>query len=104
MYHTESSAPGSVNPGTVEFLGASRGEYGADAPRAGESVVVLATELCCARSRSFTSSARDACPSRPQGTPHTPGLSYDPEPLALPAAGNLLICCSRPWEDLIIDN
>ena len=28
---------------------------------------------------------------------------YDPEPLAPAAAGNLLICCSRPREDLAID-
>jgi ferredoxin-NADP reductase/MOSC domain-containing protein YiiM len=30
-------------------------------------------------------------------------VKYDPEPLELPAAGNLLTCCSRPWEDLVID-
>ena len=30
-------------------------------------------------------------------------VKYDPEPLEPPAAGNLLICCSRPWEDLAID-
>ena len=28
---------------------------------------------------------------------------YDPEPLASPADGNLLTCCSRPREDLVID-
>jgi ferredoxin-NADP reductase/MOSC domain-containing protein YiiM len=30
-------------------------------------------------------------------------VKYDPEPLEPPAAGNLLICCSRPQEDLAID-
>ena len=30
-------------------------------------------------------------------------VKYDPEPLEPPAAGNLLICCSRPREDLVID-
>ncbi len=30
-------------------------------------------------------------------------VTYDPEPLEPPAAGNLLICCSRPREDLAID-
>ena len=30
-------------------------------------------------------------------------VEYDPEPLEPPAAGNLLICCSRPREDLVID-
>jgi ferredoxin-NADP reductase/MOSC domain-containing protein YiiM len=30
-------------------------------------------------------------------------VEYDPEPLELPAAGNLLICCSRPREDMVID-
>jgi hypothetical protein len=30
-------------------------------------------------------------------------VHYDPEPLAAPAAGNLLICCSRPREDVVID-
>jgi ferredoxin-NADP reductase len=30
-------------------------------------------------------------------------VKYDPEPLELPAAGNLLICCSRPRNDLVID-
>jgi ferredoxin-NADP reductase/MOSC domain-containing protein YiiM len=30
-------------------------------------------------------------------------VKYDPEPLDRPAAGNLLICCARPREDLVID-
>ena len=30
-------------------------------------------------------------------------VKYDPDPLEPPAAGNLLICCSRPREDLVID-
>jgi ferredoxin-NADP reductase/MOSC domain-containing protein YiiM len=30
-------------------------------------------------------------------------VSYDPEPLEPPVAGNLLTCCSRPREDLVID-
>jgi len=30
-------------------------------------------------------------------------VNYYPEPLEPPAAGNLLTCCSRPWEDLVID-
>jgi ferredoxin-NADP reductase/MOSC domain-containing protein YiiM len=30
-------------------------------------------------------------------------VEYDPDPLDPPAAGNLLICCSRPREDLVID-
>jgi ferredoxin-NADP reductase/MOSC domain-containing protein YiiM len=30
-------------------------------------------------------------------------VNYDPEPLDPPAAGNLLTCCSRPREDLVID-
>jgi ferredoxin-NADP reductase/MOSC domain-containing protein YiiM len=30
-------------------------------------------------------------------------VTYDPEPLDPPAAGNLLTCCSRPREDLVID-
>jgi ferredoxin-NADP reductase/MOSC domain-containing protein YiiM/ferredoxin len=30
-------------------------------------------------------------------------VKYDPEPLELPAAGNLLLCCSRPQEDMVID-
>ena len=30
-------------------------------------------------------------------------VTYDPEPLEPPAAGNLLICCARPQEDLVID-
>ena len=30
-------------------------------------------------------------------------VKYDPDPLELPAAGNLLICCSRPQEDTVID-
>jgi hypothetical protein len=30
-------------------------------------------------------------------------VKYDPEPLAPPADGNLLTCCSRPREDLVID-
>jgi len=30
-------------------------------------------------------------------------VKYDPEPLEPPAAGNMLTCCSRPREDLVID-
>jgi ferredoxin-NADP reductase/MOSC domain-containing protein YiiM len=30
-------------------------------------------------------------------------VKYDPEPLEAPAAGNVLICCSRPREDSVID-
>ena len=30
-------------------------------------------------------------------------VSYQPEPLEMPAPGNLLICCSRPREDVVID-
>jgi ferredoxin-NADP reductase len=30
-------------------------------------------------------------------------VKYDLEPLELPATGNLLICCSRPEEDVVID-
>jgi len=30
-------------------------------------------------------------------------VKYDPEPLEPPAAGNVLICCSRPREDTIVD-
>lgn len=30
-------------------------------------------------------------------------VKYDPEPLEPPAAGNVLICCSRPKEDVVID-
>jgi ferredoxin len=30
-------------------------------------------------------------------------VEYDPEPLDAPAIGNLLICCSRPQEDTVID-
>jgi ferredoxin-NADP reductase/MOSC domain-containing protein YiiM len=30
-------------------------------------------------------------------------VTYDPEPLEPPAVGNLLTCCSRPREDLVID-
>jgi len=30
-------------------------------------------------------------------------VKYDPEPLEPPAAGNALICCSRPREDTVID-
>lgn len=30
-------------------------------------------------------------------------VSYDPEPLDSPATGNLLICCSRPRGDIVLD-
>jgi ferredoxin len=30
-------------------------------------------------------------------------VSYQPEPLDMPAPGKLLICCSRPREDVVID-
>lgn len=30
-------------------------------------------------------------------------VDYDPEPLEPPAAGNLLICCARPRDDVVID-
>jgi hypothetical protein len=28
---------------------------------------------------------------------------YNPEPLDKPAAGNLLVCCSQPVRDVVID-
>jgi ferredoxin-NADP reductase len=31
------------------------------------------------------------------------GVAYDPVPLDAPAVGNLLICCSRPQENVVID-
>jgi ferredoxin-NADP reductase/MOSC domain-containing protein YiiM len=31
------------------------------------------------------------------------GVTYEPEPLDAPAIGNLLICCSRPRGDIVID-
>ncbi len=30
-------------------------------------------------------------------------VAYEPQPLDLPATGNLLICCSRPVADIVID-
>jgi ferredoxin-NADP reductase/MOSC domain-containing protein YiiM len=30
-------------------------------------------------------------------------VAYDPEPLDKPAAGNLLVCCSRPTSDVVVD-
>jgi MOSC domain-containing protein YiiM/ferredoxin-NADP reductase len=30
-------------------------------------------------------------------------VAYEPQPLELPATGNLLICCSRPTEDVVVD-
>jgi ferredoxin len=30
-------------------------------------------------------------------------VAYDPQPLEPPATGNLLICCSRPVGDIVVD-
>jgi ferredoxin len=30
-------------------------------------------------------------------------VSYQPDPLDPPAQGNVLICCSRPQEDIVLD-
>jgi ferredoxin len=30
-------------------------------------------------------------------------ITYDPQPLDQPADGNLLICCSRPVRDVVLD-
>jgi hypothetical protein len=30
-------------------------------------------------------------------------VRYDPEPLDAPAAGNVLICCAQPTEDVVVD-
>jgi ferredoxin-NADP reductase len=30
-------------------------------------------------------------------------VTYDPEPLDLPAPGNALICCARPLDDVVVD-
>ena len=30
-------------------------------------------------------------------------VTYDPDPLKLPVAGNLLICCARLHDDMVID-
>jgi ferredoxin-NADP reductase len=31
------------------------------------------------------------------------GVTYDPQPIDAPAAGNVLTCCSRPMDDVILD-
>jgi ferredoxin len=31
------------------------------------------------------------------------GVAYQPEPLEPPAQGSLLICCSQPQDDVVID-
>jgi ferredoxin len=31
-------------------------------------------------------------------------ISYRPDPLELPAAGQALVCCARPTEDLVLDS
>jgi ferredoxin len=31
------------------------------------------------------------------------GVTYDPQPIDAPAAGNVLTCCSRPTDDVILD-
>jgi ferredoxin len=30
-------------------------------------------------------------------------VDYEPQPLDRPAEGNLLVCCSRPTRDLVVD-
>jgi ferredoxin len=30
-------------------------------------------------------------------------VDYEPQPLDSPAEGNLLVCCSRPTRDLVVD-
>jgi ferredoxin len=30
-------------------------------------------------------------------------VAYQPDPFDSPAEGNVLICCSRPWGDVVID-
>ena len=50
---------------------------------------------------------RWACRTGVCHTCETPLLSgavrYDPEPLDAPAAGNVLICCAQPTEDVVVD-
>jgi hypothetical protein len=30
-------------------------------------------------------------------------VAYDPDPLDPPSQGNVLVCCSRPTSDVVID-
>jgi hypothetical protein len=30
-------------------------------------------------------------------------IAYGPQPLEMPADGNLLVCCSQPTRDVVID-
>jgi hypothetical protein len=30
-------------------------------------------------------------------------VDYIPEPIDTPAAGNVLVCCARPRDDLVVD-
>jgi hypothetical protein len=58
---------------------------------------------CAALSHRITHGRRH----RPQGPKWLALLSgtvrYDPEPLERPAEGNILICCSRPTDAVVID-
>ena len=46
----------------------------------------------------------DRCLSQLRELVSCPGaVVYDPEPLDMPADGNLLVCCSQPTRDVVID-
>ncbi len=115
--HTEVFGPGrSITPGVVNAT--HRTPHAPEGPAgAGPRISFARTGLTVAWDARYQSllELAEACDvpvrwSCRTGVCHTcecglisGSVSYEPEPLDAPAGGNLLICCARPEEDLVID-
>ena len=115
--HTEAFGSGSsITPG-VKTAPRGRPHAPAEAPGKGPTISFARAGLTVSWDSRFQSllELAEACdvPTRwscRTGVCHTcecglisGSVTYDPEPLEPPADGNLLTCCSRPREDLVID-
>jgi ferredoxin-NADP reductase/MOSC domain-containing protein YiiM len=117
LIHTEAFGSGkSITPGVTG--GSHRAPHAPDGPIGkGPSISFARTGLTVAWDTKFQSllELAEACDvpvrwSCRTGVCHmcesgliSGSVNYDPEPLDAPAVGNLLICCSRPQEDTVID-
>ncbi|MGC2109859.1 MAG: MOSC and FAD-binding oxidoreductase domain-containing protein [Candidatus Korobacteraceae bacterium] len=115
--HTEIFGPGeSITPGVVNVVATSPHPPAGPAG-AGPSVSFARSGLSVSWSSKFGSllELAEACDvtvrwSCRTGVCHTcesglisGSVTYQPEPLQKPAEGNLLICCSKPKEEIVVD-
>lgn len=105
-----------INPGVTSAAG-TRPHPPSGAPGAGPLVTFTRSGVAAPWSGTYGSllDMAEACDIRTRwscrtGVCHTcttplvsGGVAYDPDPLEPPEPGNVLVCCSRPTEEIILD-